>query len=131
MAETILPPLPPDPLAGLRHNVTALNFVVGILAAVTIGGFTFLGVRLDNVETRLDARIDRVESRIDRLDGKVDALAAKLDAIPERLGAEFKATRAEMAAQTSVIANSITAARAVAPQIIVLPPSAVTPEGPK
>ena len=109
MAETSLPPLPPDPLAGLRHNVTALNFVVGILAAVTIGGFMFLGVRLDHV----------------------DALAAKADAIPERLGAAFKAMRAEMAAQTSVIANSITAARAVAPQIIVLPPSAVTPEGPK
>jgi hypothetical protein len=35
------------------------------------------------------------------------------------------AMRAEMAAQTNAIANSITAARTVQPQIIVLPPETI------
>ena len=72
--------------------------------------------------------------------GKIDAfsntLNAKIEAIPQRLSDEFRAMRAEMAAQTSAIANSITATRQVqpAPQIIVIPPTTPqqpTPEPPK
>jgi hypothetical protein len=54
-------------------------------------------------------------------------LNAKVDAIPAQLREEFRAMRAEMAAQTSAIANSITATRQVQPQILVLPPAPPAP----
>jgi hypothetical protein len=68
---------------------------------------------------------------------QLTATNAKIDAIPQRLSDEFRALRAEMAAQTSAIANSITATRQAQPpappQIIVIPPSPQqpTPEPPK
>ena len=55
---------------------------------------------------------------------RIDRLETKVAAIPQRLSDEFRALRAEMAAQTSAIANSITATRQaqpLAPQIIVIP----------
>jgi len=56
---------------------------------------------------------------------RIDRLETKVDAIPQRLSDEFRALRAEMAAQTSAIANSITATRQAQPpappQIIVIP----------
>lgn len=80
--------------------------ILAILIAVIIGGFTFMGVQLV------------------RIDGKIDA-------IPQRLTDEFRAMRAEMAAQTSAIANSITATKQVQPQILVLPaPSLQAPTTP-
>jgi hypothetical protein len=68
--------------------------VLALLIAVMIGGFAFIGVQLV------------------RIDGK-------LDGIPQTLREEFRAMRAEMAAQTNAIANSITAAR----QMPARPPS--------
>jgi hypothetical protein len=66
------------------------------------------------------------------------ATNAKIDALPQRLSEEFRAMRAEMAAQTSAIANSITATRQTQPpappQIIVIPPAPQpqpAPEPPK
>jgi hypothetical protein len=85
----------------LRHSFTILAGAVGLVATIMAFGFGFLGLQLN------------------RLDGKVDA-------IPQRLSEEFRAMRAEMAAQTSAIANSITATRQAQPpappQIIVIPP---------
>ncbi len=109
-------------LDGLRHSFTILAGAVGLVATVMVFGFGFFGVQFN------------------RLDGKIDAfsntLNAKIEAIPQRLSDEFRAMRAEMAAQTSAIANSITATRQVqpAPQIIVIPPTTPqqpTPEPPK
>jgi hypothetical protein len=71
-----------------------------------IGGFSFLGFQLD------------------RLEGRADRIEAAVAAIPAHLSEEFRAMRAEMAAQTNAIANSITATRQAQPpppQIIVLP----------
>ncbi len=61
------------------------------------------------------------------LTNQIHDLNTKVDAIPARLTEEFRAMRAEMAAQTSAIANSITATRQVQPQILVLPPSPPAP----
>ena len=66
-----------------------------LLAALLVGGFSLFAVLFQ-----------RLETRIDRLDAKVDA-------IPGTLHAEFTAMRSEMAAQTSAIANVVTAARAM------------------
>jgi hypothetical protein len=93
-------------LEGLKSSIDSTRWVVGILAVVMIGGFGFLGFQLN----RLEGRVDRIESAV--------------AAIPARLSEEFRAMRAEMAAQTSAIANSITATRQAQPpppQIIVIP----------
>ena len=96
-------------LAGLRNSIDGVRWVVGVVAIVVIGGFSFLGFQLN----RLEARIDR--------------LGTTIAALPARLSDEFHAMRSEMAAQTSAIANSITAVRqAQPPQVIVVP----TPQPP-
>ena len=105
-------------LEGLKASVDGTRWVIGIVALVMIGGFGFLGFQLN----RLEGRVDRVEIAI--------------AAIPARLSDEFRAMRAEMAAQTSAIANSITAVRQaqpLPPQVIVVPapPPSQAPEPPK
>ena len=70
-----------------------MRWVVGVVAVIMISGFSFLGFQLN----RLEGRVDRVETAV--------------AAIPTRLSDEFRAMGAEMAAQTSAIANSITATR--------------------
>jgi hypothetical protein len=61
---------------------------------------------------------------------QISSINNKLDAIPVRLSEEFRALRAEMSAQTSAIANSITATKQAQPQIFVLPEPAPTPQAP-
>ena len=93
-------------LEGLKGSIDGARWVIGIVAIIMIGGFSFLGFQLN----RLEGRVDRVEVAI--------------AAIPARLSDEFRAMRSEMAAQTSAIANSITAVREAQPpppQIIVVP----------
>jgi hypothetical protein len=93
-------------LEGLKSSVDGVRWVTGVIAVVMIGGFSFLGLQLN----RLEGRVDRIETAV--------------AAIPARLSDEFRAMRSEMAAQTSAIANSITATRQSQPpppQIIVIP----------
>lgn len=93
-------------LEGLRASIDGTRWVIGIVAVIMIGGFSFLGFQLN----RLEGRADRIESAI--------------AGIPARLSDEFHAMRSEMAAQTTAIANSITATRQAQPpppQIIVVP----------
>ncbi len=52
---------------------------------------------------------------------QVVSVERRIDATNGRLADEFRTMRAEMAAQTSAIANSITATRQVQPQILVVP----------
>jgi hypothetical protein len=68
-----------------------------------------------------------VIGQLARVDSRLDALSAKVDAIPQRLTEEFRAMRAEMAGQTSAIANSITATKQTPPQVIVLPAPTQSP----
>jgi len=63
---------------------------------------------------------------------QLNSLNGKIDALPQRLTEEFRAMRAEMAAQTSAIANSITATRQIqqptpSPQPETQAPTQVTP----
>src|SRR5258708_4523223 len=75
-------------LEGLKGSVDSTRWVVGVVAIIMIGGFGFLGFQL----SRLEGRVDRIETAV--------------AAIPARLSEEFRAMRAEMAAQTGAIANS-------------------------
>jgi hypothetical protein len=93
-------------LEALKAAIENTRWVVGIVVVVMSGGFSFLGFQLNRIE------------------GRVDGIETAVAAIPTRLSEEFRAMRAEMAAQISAIANSITATRLAeppAPQIIVLP----------
>ena len=86
-----------------QKTLVVFGALIAFLGAVMLGGFSLLSVQ-----------ITRVDGRIDRLD-------AKIDAVPQRLTDEFRAMRAEMAAQTSAIANSVIAARAAPTQVILVP----------
>jgi hypothetical protein len=91
---------------GLKSAIDGLRWAVGMVAIIVIGGFSFLGFQLN----RIEGRVDRVE--------------AAVEAMPARLSEEFRSMRAEMPAQTSAIANSITATRQAQPprpQVIVVP----------
>ena len=101
-------------LEGLKGSIDGTRWVLGVVAVILIGGVSFLGFQLN----RLEVRVDRVETAI------ADRVEMTIAAIPARLSDEFRAMRSEMAAQTSAIANSITAVREAQPpppQIIVIP----------
>jgi predicted PurR-regulated permease PerM len=104
-------------LDGLRLSFSILAGAVGLVAAVMA-----IGIAIAN-------------NQFGRLDGRIDQLGNKIEAIPQRLSDEFRAMRAEMAAQTSAIANSITATRQTPPptppQIIVIPGPQPAPESSK
>ena len=97
-------------LARLEGSFDWIKVLVGLIGAVIFGGFSLLSVQLN-----------RVDGRIDRLEGKMDAVSQRVDAISQRIADEFRAMRADTAAQTSAIANSITAAKQAAPQVILVP----------
>jgi phosphoglycerate-specific signal transduction histidine kinase len=97
---------------------------VSLMLAVMVFGFAFVGTQLASVGGqigRLDAKIDANATRLD----------AKIDAIPQRLAEEFRAMRAEMSAQTSAIANAVTAARASPAQVLLVPVQPQTATAPK
>lgn len=86
-----------------QKTLVVFGALIAFLGAVMLGGFS-----------RLSVQITHVDGRIDRLD-------AKIDAVPQRLTEEFRAMRAEMAAQTSAIANAVTATRAAPTQVTLVP----------
>ena len=106
--ETAGPPRPPPPtdlgerLARVEVGLDWIKVVLTLMGALIIGGFSFLGVQMNRIENRIDT-------------------------LPLHLADEFRAMRGEMAAQTSAIANSITATRQLQPQIIVVPPPQPAP----
>lgn len=90
---------------GLRFGLTILGGAVALLAALMTAGFTFFGFQIAQV-------------------------SSKLDTIPAHLAEEFRAMRAEIAAQTSAIANSITATRQIQPQLVPMPQVGPPPPSP-
>lgn len=89
-------------LAKLETSIDWMKVILGLMTAVMLGGFTLLSTQIINLGTRIDGT-------------------------NAKLSEEFRAMRVEMSAQTSAIANSITAAKQVQPQIIVMPPPAPVP----
>jgi hypothetical protein len=74
--------------------------------ALIIGGFGLFAFMFQRLEIRLDNRIDRVENEIKALRSELGEEGKAL-----RLAEEFRAQRAEVAAQTSALANAIIASR--------------------
>jgi len=108
-----------DRLAKLEGSYDALKVVrpttitvLGVLLAALIFVLSFMASELRDLNTRQQLT------------------DAKIDAIPGRLAEEFRAMRAEMAAQTNAIANSVTAAGQFQPQVVLVPaPQTVPPNG--
>jgi capsule polysaccharide export protein KpsE/RkpR len=94
----------------------ALSAIAIALTAVALL-LTVVIFSLNNV----GAQIRDFSSQIRDVNSQIRDLGARVDAIPRQLAEEFRAMRAETAAQTSAIASSITAARQVQPQILVVP----------
>jgi hypothetical protein len=81
-----------------------MEIALGILAAVTLGGFALFAVLLQ----RIDNGINRLETKFASLETKFHTEFAGLR---RDLAEEFRAQRAEVSAQVSAIANAITATR--------------------
>jgi hypothetical protein len=85
------------------------------LAALIIGGFSLFAWMFQRLETRLDGRIDRLDGRIDGLGADIAALRREhieeTAQLRRDLAEEFRAQRAEAAAQVAAIANAIIASR--------------------
>jgi hypothetical protein len=77
-------------------DLTQFSILVALIA-LSAGFYGFLF-------NRLERRIDRLEDRFAGMDGKFDALRRDL-------AEEFRAQRAEVAAQVAAIANAINASR--------------------
>lgn len=78
------------------------------LATLIIGGFGVFAFMFQRLETRLDRRIDQLADRVHDLD---QTLPREFQALRRDLAEEFRAQRAEVAAQVSAIANAIIASR--------------------
>lgn len=116
-------------LSRLEGSYDALKVVRPMTITVLSVMLAALVLVLGFLSVQLAALGGRVDAQVTGLNGRMDGLTAKIDAIPSRLTDEFRAMRADMAAQTSAIANSITATKQVQPQIMVLPPSPSLPTG--
>jgi hypothetical protein len=85
-----------------RYEMT-VKVILAIIGAVMIGGFAFLGVQFNH----LNGKLDTLSS----------TLSAKIEGSPQRLSEELRIMRAEMAAETSAITDSLMATKQVqAPQ---------------
>jgi hypothetical protein len=83
-------------VAKIEGTISALQLIVGVLAAVIIGGVTFLGVQI----TRIDNRVANLDSKVDSLPDKINANLLNL---------------------TKTLSDAITAAKQQPPQIILMP----------
>lgn len=90
----------------LKGDISGLKVAVSVLASAMALGFAVIGAVSYSTQ-------------------------AKVDALGPRITEEFRAMRLESAAQTSAIANSITATKQQAPQVILVPaPQAQQPPQP-
>lgn len=85
--------------------------VCSVLLAALVFVLSAMTLQMNGISTRMESLAARVEEGFRTL--RTD------------MAAEARATRAEMAAQTSAIANSITATKQAAPQILLVPAPAI------
>lgn len=121
-------------LARMESAQEWTRIILGLIGAFMIGGFAFLGVQINRLDTKIDALGDRI-------DAQGAPMHQEIEAINARISAESATTRQELIGIANAIANSITAARKVPPQIVVVPmpamptpgtpPPATTPKSPK
>lgn len=104
-------------LGRLEAGQDWIKVILGLIGAFVIGSFAFLGVQIN----RLDSKMDTLSA----------TLAARIDAQGARIEAQGAKTRRELVRIANAISNSITAARQVQPQIVVVPTPSPTPQPPQ
>jgi hypothetical protein len=106
-----------DRIAHIERGISKLEGFIDGFRSVPQLAITTLSVVLGAVALVLTVGIFVLSN----MNSQIHDVGAKVDAIPKQLTEEFRAMRAETSAQTSAIANSITAARQFQPQIAVMP----------
>jgi uncharacterized protein YPO0396 len=76
--------------------------------AILLGVFVFLFTRLENRVDRLSDRVDQLSDHLDQLGNRVNG---DVTGLRKDLAEEFRAQRAEVAAQITAITNAILATR--------------------
>ena len=109
-------------VAELKGDISGLKVAAGALISVTAIGFAVLGGFVYTNSNALSSRMDRVEAKVDAI---VPRMTEEFRAMLAEDAADARAMRAEQSAQTSAIANSITATKQQAPQVILVPASQV------
>ena len=92
-------------IAKVEGQIESLRLIATVIVAVMLGGFAFLGVQIARVDSRLSA------------------LSEKVDALPGRISGDLTDL-------TRTLAASITAARQVPPQVLLVPAPAPRQEAP-
>lgn len=92
---------------GVKHSQTLLAGVVALSVAVMLGGFAILFAQINRAEDNLGQQVEK---------------------LGELMRQEVRALRAEQSAQTSAIANAITATKQQAPQVILVPAPQAQPQ---
>ncbi len=106
-----------DQLGHVERGLSELKGFIDGFRVVPQLAITMLSVVLAAVGLVLAIGIFVLNS----MNAQIRDVGAKVDAIPKQLTEEFRAMRTETSAQTSAIANSITASRQFQPQVIVMP----------
>lgn len=101
-------------IAKVEGQIESLRLIATVIVAVMLGGFAFLGVQIARVDSRLSALSDRTDARF-------SALSEKVDALPGRISGDLTDL-------TRTLAASITAARQVPPQVLLVPAPALRQE---
>lgn len=99
----------------IKGSLDWAKIAVSIVGAVVLGGFAILITMTLNLSGKVDAQSA--------------AMSAKIDAISTTITDEFRAQRADQAAQTSAVANAIAAAKQQ-PPIVLLQPAPTDPVAP-
>jgi outer membrane murein-binding lipoprotein Lpp len=113
-----VPPNIGERLARLEAGQDWIKIVLGLLGAVVIGGFAFLGVQVGRLDSKMDALSTSLNAR---MDAQTAATHSDINALSARISAENAQTRQELVGIANAISNSITAARQVQPQIVIVP----------
>ena len=108
-------------VARLESGQEWTKLILGLIGAVMIGGFAFLGIQIG----RLDAKVDTLGARIS---AESAATRQEIDALSARITSEGAATRQELIGIANAISSSITAARQIQPQVIVVPMPTPSPQ---
>lgn len=116
--------VPPDigeRLVRLEAGQDWIKVILGLLGALVIGRFAFLGVQINRLDTKIDTIGISLGARGAKIDAQGAATRQQIDALSARMSAENAQTRQELVGIANAISNSITAARQVQPQIVIVP----------
>lgn len=105
---------------GLKQSQTIMVAAVAMVGGLLVAGIAIVIALVTFLYQHVDTETAKLGTRIEAVDAKVDALPQKLDEqfrqMRQDMREDMRAVRQDMNAQTSTIANAVTAARAMSDQ---------------